>query len=210
MLGPIGSEVMSIFRLLSPHAIDEYIVEDTVARVEGAKTATGEELPHDSSKQFYSKGERQQAPSEPQEAFDVDKPAKIVPLNEYREAKKEELKQEYSQQSSLHQEQEKPRQGSKSALGDIGILSAAQIRAQEEERLRKERANEDSMTVFLLKEREKMRRSKQRITSQVALKTYQSNAAVDLNIQEDEFDEDDEDKNKGNDMRGILVNKKQY
>lgn len=213
MLGPIGSEVMAIFRLLSPDEIDNYISEEesSVVRIEGTRTATGEELPHDSSKQFYSKKRQHTEPiTDDGDEIDVNKPAKIIPLHAYR-----------SEQDSLDQQTDQKRQSGNgqtssrhsvekesSSLSSLGILSASQIKAQERARLEKEKSKEDSVTVFLLKEREKMRASKKRMTEQSAIKVYQHNAAVDLNI-EDSFDEEGEQV-VNSDMRGILVNKKQY
>ena len=207
MLGPIGSEVMAIFRLLSPHEIDAYITEEetSIVRIEGTKTATGEELPHDSSKQFYSKASPGSPPAdEATDEIDVKKPAKIIPLHAYQDEKQDDHQKEKPSQ-------DRPRSsdsGGSSSLTSLGILSASQIRAQEEARLKEERNKEDSVTVFLLKERQKMRQSKQKITEQSAIKVYQSNAAVDLHIEES-VDEEGESV-AASDMRGILVNKKQY
>ncbi|MAZ49238.1 MAG: hypothetical protein CME65_11805 [Halobacteriovoraceae bacterium] len=207
MLGPIGSEVMAVFRLLSPHEIDAYITEEdnSVVRIEGTRTATGEELPHDSSKQFFSRNESGGEIDAPEdEDIDVNKPAKIIPLHAYQDSSDSERVQ---QNRDLDRRSPKSREKD-SSLSSLGILSASQIKAQEKARLESEKSQEDSVTVFLLKEREKMRKSKKRMTEQSAIKVYQHNAAVDLNI-EDSFDEDGEPIS-NSDMRGILVNKKQY
>ena len=205
MLGPIGSEVMAIFRLLSPHEIDAYITEEeaSVVRIEGSRTATGEELSHDSSKQFYQKADPEQvADLDDTDEIDVKKPAKIIPLHAYQEQKQQPEERPSKQHS-------RPTGGSKSSgLDSLGILSASQIKEQEQERLKQERNKEDSVTVFLLKERQKMRQSKQRLTEQTAIKLYQTNAAVDLHMEET-VDEDGETL-ASSDMRGILVNKKQF
>lgn len=207
MLGPIGSEVMAVFRLLSPHEIDAYITEEdaSVVRIEGTRTATGEELPHDSSKQFFSREKSRGEIDVPEdEDIDVNRPAKIIPLHAYKEGSDSEREQ---QNQDLNRRSSKSKENN-SSLSSLGILSASQIKAQEKARLESEKSQEDSVTVFLLKEREKMRKSKKRIIEQSAIKVYQYNAAVDLNI-EDSFDEDGEPI-ANSDMRGILVNKKQY
>lgn len=202
MLGPIGSEIMSIFRLLSPDEIGTYIVENKVSKIEGTMTATGEELSYDSSKQFIDR--KKEAPDEEQ-SIDVEKQAKIIPLHAYKE--EQQHSEHHQEQQGLKQKENNnhPSQAS-GALDSIGILSASQIQQQEKERLEKEKAKEDSITVFLLKEREKMRKSKQKITEQTAMKVYKSSAAVDLNIEEDYEDEE----SSSHDMRGILVNKKHF
>lgn len=198
MLGPIGSEIMSIFRLLSPDEIDNYIVDRKVSRIEGTLTATGEELAHDSSKQFYKKAPHENPAQE--EDINVEQQAKIIPLHPQQEQK--EQPQRESKATKLHSEQE-----NNGNLSSLGILSAGDIRRQEEKRLKEEKSKKDSATVFLLKEREKMRTSKKRITEQVAMKTYQMNAAIDLTQLEEDYEEE---QNGGIDHKGILVDKKQF
>ncbi len=90
----------------------------------------------------------------------------------------------------------------------MGILSASSIKEIEAERRKKENDKKDSATVFLLKEREKMRDSKRRMTEQRAIKSYQTNAAQEFYDDTEEDISDEE--NRQNDLKGILLNKKHF
>lgn len=194
MLGPIGSEIMSIFRLLSPHEIDKYIVEEKADSYKVGQTnavaANGESinlstdntgtdlLDDDSSKKFPK-----------------DHEAKIIPLH-----------------SDDDNEKEKKRLSSEINKGDslesIGVLSASKIKEIEKERLERERKKKDSATVFILKERERMRNAKRKMIEQIALKSYQENSSQEfLEATEEELENDDLNVN---DIKGILLNKKHF
>ncbi len=214
MLGPIGSEIMRLFRLLSPDEIDKYIVRDNVKEVQ-------------SSQQMAANGESMQFNSEDAKAhnnksFPKDDQAKIIPFNE--EAKKElesrtgPNAQEYNDSRENVQNPTKPeintrvhkvshQEGDSSGLESIGVLSAKQIKELEAQRLKKENENKDSATVFLLKERHKMRQSKKRLIEQQALKQYQTNAAQEFH---DEVFDEETGELANADLKGILLNKKHY
>ncbi len=214
MLGPIGSEIMRIFRLLSPDEIDRYIVDDKVGRIEGNMAAGGESIAfddgHPQSNQ-YSKNK---------DKLSEEHKAEIIPFSEHQEKK---AAQQYLDESERLSEdtagdsdrdrslaaQEKAQRVVASAndLSSIGVLSGSSIRQIEKDRLEKENKKKDSATVFLIKERQKMRESKQKLSEQTALKLYQTNASQEFHEQseDDLLDEDSP-----NDLRGILINKKQY
>ncbi len=206
MLGPIGSQIMSIFRLLSPDEIDKYIVREEEAKVnESLPMASGGE-------EFASEGHQEdqvsQRSAKQETEFPKEHQAEIIPLHKL---KVEEVKQE--PETALRQQEKKHSQhsslsGESGELESLGILSAKSIRAIEEERLKKENAKKDSATVFLLKEREKLKSSKKRLIEQVAFKSYQSNAAQEFH----DMNDDDllEEENSSKDLKGILLNKRHY
>ena len=70
--------------------------------------------------------------------------------------------------------------------------------------LAKENKNRDSATVFLLKERERMRSAKRKMIEQVALKSYQLNASQEFYEKSDNGEEEEEGLD---DLKGILLNK---
>lgn len=216
MLGPIGSEIMAIFRLLSPDEIDKYIVDeraDEQASGSSIKVAAGaESMSLTSSESHYEKKK--------DEKFPKDHQAKIIPLHGRHPEEKDLLSEEKSDgsfhsSSKLNGAQIKPRMSENNfsvdpnnhSLASIGLLSAAQIREIEKQRLREENKKRDSSTVFLLKEREKMRIAKRKLIEQVAIRSYQSNASKEFYAAtEDDMDEDENT----HDIKGILLNKKHF
>lgn len=221
MLGPIGSELMSIFRLLSPDEMDRYIVENKVKKIEGVMAASGDQLSYDSQTHspvnYSGSDDQENNEKSDSEEIDVENQAKIIPLHAFKDPPPGEgddrVEKRVENFSKVSPGENSKIQSStqtttpKGALGSIGILSAAQIRQQEQARLAKEKEKEDSITVFLLKERDKMRRSKQKIVEQSAIQIYKSSAAVELNLDESV---DEEEGSSAVDMRGILINKRQF
>lgn len=213
MLGPIGSDVMLIFRLLSPDEIDKYIVNDTSREVGEtmAMASGGESLQYDDESPHL---ENSSKPSK----FPKDHQAKIIPLDEFKEKSKKktsEVASAYAVQEGAFAESSElenkfqanaPISGS-TELESIGVLSSSTIKEIESDREKKENDNKDSATVFLLKEREKMRISKKRLIEQYAIKSYQTNAAQEFY---EETEEDLLDEDGSSDLKGILLNKKHY
>lgn len=214
MLGPIGSNIMSIFRLLSPEEIDRYIDNKAVRKVEGTMVASGEEFTYEGHEEplpdspLKSKEEKQQGQAE------------IIPIGKLKKNKKDQ--QEPKKEEPKQQQVEVPKKeqkvtslkdrqkyhSDKSGLEAVGILSARTLREIEEERLKEELSKQDSTTAFLIKERQKMRESKRRLIEQHAYKMYQTNAAQEFYESEQEF-LDEEEQNDGS-AKGILINKNQF
>ena len=205
MLGPIGSEIMRLFRLLSPDEIEKYVSHDEVDEVQAnmQMASNGESMQFDSR---ASKNNQKSFPKEDQ--------AKIIPINESVESElKNRAKAHISQfATESHDEPEpknlrKPDTNKGSGLESIGVLSASRIKEIELQRLKEENNSKDSATIFLLKERDKMRQSKKRLVEQTALKQYQNNAAQEFH--EEVFDEESGEM-ASSDLKGILLNKKHY
>lgn len=214
MLGPIGSELMSIFRLLTPAEIDRYLDHSAKSRkIEGTMAANGQELVFDEHDPAFVDVNQK----DKKQKFSKEHQAEIIPLHpdqeedhdnlqNFKEA--EELEQDSSDievDSQLEQAEKLKNKLKANGLESIGILSAASLRKIEEDRLKSESKKRDSTTAFLIKQREKMRSSKRRLIEQHAYKSYQSNAAQEFYDTEESIDEEDSLSTKG-----ILVNKKQF
>ncbi len=205
MLGPIGSEIMGIFRLLSPQEIDRYIIHEEETGVHSAMpmAANGESF------QFEDK-QPETPHSNQKKKFPKDHSAEIIPLkaeiNTNQKINSSEVDNEETYAPEKIEKIKTLHDNTSEGLESVGILSAHTIREQEAKRLKEENNKKDSTTVFLLKEREKSRQSKRRITEMYALKSYQSTA-------NQEFSSDyeiDEDGNRVSDsLKGILLNKRQ-
>ena len=155
-----------------------------------------------------------------QKPFPKDHQAKVLPLNELSTVPKKvdlnesemtnqplsnrnaQLKAQYLNKEINHRANEQSND-----LASMGILSSSTIKQIENDRRKKENENKDSATVFLLKERQKMRESKKRMIEQEAIKSYQTNAAQEFyDESEDEFSEEEGH----HDLKGILLNKRHY
>jgi len=208
MLGPIGSNIMSIFRLLSPDEIDKYIESKEVQKIAGSMAASGEEMTYE--------GHQEPEFAQPKEKkFSTDHQAEIIPIGKFKkdnhiEEEKKEAEEELPVEMKAEVKKLKPKSNAsapKSQLESIGILSASSLRQIEQERLEKESKNKDSTTAFLIRERMKMRESKKRLIEQHAYKSYQMNAAQEFYDTDDLLDEE---ANNDSSTKGILVNKKQF
>ncbi|MAX66062.1 MAG: hypothetical protein QF441_14495 [Bacteriovoracaceae bacterium] len=214
MLGPIGAEIMAIFRLLSPDEIDKYIVnkQERTVQEPSAMAANGESLgqrPQNQSLALEDKALEEPSDNEQEHAKDS---AKVIPI------RKEEAHQSQKRRQGEDQEQLKRQKSLKrpkvsvdndknSSLESIGVLSADAIRKIEQERIKEENNKKDSATVFLLSERKKMRESKQKLIEQGALRQYQVNLAYEFF---EETEEDILDEERSTDLKGVLINKKHF
>ena len=141
MLGPIGSEIMNIFRLLSPDEIDRYIVDEKTSIMVGSVAAGGESLSLDTEDSHHGQY------SKKKKKFAKDHQAEIIPLSEHKE--KQAAKQ-FLEENDRYPEQEnelsrenveaKAKKVAESThdLSSIGVLSASSIREIENERLKKD------------------------------------------------------------------------
>jgi hypothetical protein len=212
MLGPIGSDIMAIFRLLSPDEIDKYIVRDEEQEIgesiqmaaNGGQMQYNDEAPH----------LEDQRPKK----FPKDHKAKILPLNEKSTIPIQDSGRTNSDNVLTDTSAEKLANNVKGRvknhvedgnndLASMGILSSSSIKKIEEERRKKENDKKDSATVFLLKERQKMRESKKRMIEQHAIKSYQTNASQEFY---EESEEEMADEESHNDLKGILLNKRHF
>lgn len=219
MLGPIGSNLMSILRVLTPSEIDRYS-DDVLNSAEPevhAVAAGAENL-------SMSYKEHDTAPREAYKQFlgaaeEDEQKAKIIPINE--EAKKElSLLDDSPDQSDQDdgenhahnnfKTQQENSSGS-SGLESIGVLSKSQLQAIEEQKQKQENDKKESTTVFILNQREKLKKSQTKLTEQAAILQYKKSASHEIirhEIGEDDLDEEAEASSMGS--CGILINKKHY
>lgn len=198
MLGPIGSEIMSIFRLLSPDEIDKYIVEEKANSYRTGETAA---IAANDGGMALSPEHANMASTDDSEGnkFPKDHQAKIIPLNQRDSDEEKHDPYKSRPQASENESGE---------LASIGVLSASKIKEIERDRLEREKKKRDSATVFLLKERERMRSAKRRLIEQTAIKSYQTNASQEF-LEETE-EEIESEEHSTNDLKGILLNKKHF
>lgn len=204
MLGPIGSEIMRIFRLLTPEEIDKYIVREGEAKVaRPQKMASGSDfnLDNRANTPNEKKTLKQKSSADLENnVLEFNSSASFEDPPEGNEHNESEISIESRKLKTV-------RSSSNSALESAGILSASRMKELEQKRLKEENEKKDSTTVFLIKERLKARKAKQLLTESYAISLYEKNSNQDFN-QDIEIDED------GNrvidPMKGILLNKKQY
>lgn len=214
MLGPIGSNLMQLLRVLTPSEIDRYsedVVNNTkvelLAIAAGAEDMSTTQHEHDPrSADAYKKP--------PVAGIDEEEElkAKIIPIND--KVKKELSDQEEQSQKDKADEFqpiELGRFAESSGLESIGILSKSQVSAIETEKRKRENDKKESTTVFILNQREKLKGSQNKLAEQAAILQYRKNASQEFikhEISEDELDDDFEPST--SDSCGILVNKKHY
>ena len=214
MLGPIGSELMSILRILTPDELNRYLDSKEEGKVEAKVAVGGENLSFDHNQSSLGKQSNSNS-----KKFNKDNQAEIIPIDRYKSKPPEEnvVNNEERFENDLKQEshdsQEKPSQShhrgpASSELESIGVLSASKIKQLESQKLAEELKGRDSTTAFLLKEREKMQVSKKKLMERQAFKLYQSTANQELFEDDEDFGELDEDLSVG--LKGILINKKHF
>lgn len=99
-------------------------------------------------------------------------------------------------------------------LEQAGIISAEKIRDLERKKKKQKEAKMESASVFLIRERQKMRTSQAKLVEQAAIKNYISNSQVSKSVKftQDDIDDINEDEDTGSysaQSSGILLNKKQ-
>ena len=76
MFGPIGSELINIFRLLSPAEIDRYIDKKQSTKIEGALAAGGERMEFNTEDSSLEDAHKEQ--------LEKNNQAKIIPISDYQ------------------------------------------------------------------------------------------------------------------------------
>lgn len=193
MLGSIGSSIMGIFRLLSPDEIDKYLeYKEETSVLSSLPIAAGAEGTHygDESPEFKNAPKKKKFPKEHQ--------AKIIPLREVKskDEEKSDLEKDIVGSGNIGKK-------SSSELESIGVLSARTILEIERAREKKENDKKDSATVFILQEREKLKKAQNLLQTQNALKSYQRNTAY-------EFHNETDEEAVSNDLKGVLLNKRLF
>lgn len=222
MLGPIGSNLMAILKVLTPSEIDAYSEKNTLEAV--LPIAVGGEAIHQEQygsniPQAYKKASPQDdGKNEEDDGDGEESKAKIIPINAKAKAELESLNNEIERDETVVKNNQERQQVNlstdKNSLDSIGILSASQMRQIKEQEELEKNKNKDSTTVFILNQRKALKQSQYRLVEQKAIKEYQKNAATEF-IQRGERSENDEDLDDElmddiTSSRGILVNKRHY
>lgn len=223
MLGPIGSNLINILKVLTPAEIERYSEEGVVGesrQVTGKALAAGAELldqdGHYNGTQFKTpKKEDQKAKILPFRKDFLDEPeedpyaglgnsqSESNNNEEFKEAKREAPPVEASIPASMAGE-------SAGELEAVGILSHQKIKQIELENKKKIEANQDSASVFLLKQRRKLQASKSKLVEQTAIANYQK-SLQEIRKPQVEVDElEEEDDLSSSPSSGVLLNKKLY
>lgn len=218
MLGPIGSNLMAILKVLTPAEIDRYAEEVLNAEPIVTKIAAGgEDLPLSSNDEHYSS--QQKSPLKEKESEEVEHEAEIIPIHDKIKIenllpKEEELsppKPNYEEIESNFVNEFEGKIKESNDLASVGIYSAKQIKAQKQQELDQINKNKESTTVFILNQREKLKRSKEKLAEQAAILLYRKNAAQEfVKIELSEQDIEDGVESKNSTACGVLIDKKHF
>jgi hypothetical protein len=208
MLGPIGANLISIFKVLTPNEIDLYSEIRTHSSVK-AVAVGAENIHYDGGAGHDPYSKRQEKKPEQVENQESE-PAKILPLNkEIAQALEEDP--HFQALQSTKASSKRTFNTTQNELSSIGILSAFEQQQIEEEKKEKEKRKRDSATVFLINERNKLKKSRMMLAEKNALDQYQKNATVEIITKNSKISEEDlEEEQRDSASKGVLVNKKHY
>jgi hypothetical protein len=198
MLGPMGSTIISILRVLTPSEIDRY-TEDQVVPENAIKIASGAEgfEPDSSSSRSHQsfRNKDEEGKNLESKDYEVEHEAQIIPINA---SVKIESKPDHIPDNAEPREE-------LSGLAVVGIESKQALKDKENLRLEREDSKKESTSVFILNQRERLKRSQNKLVGQAAILEYQKSATQEMLNSND----DDED-SKVSGASGILINKKHY
>lgn len=215
MLGPIGANLMSILKVLTPSEIDLYseTYEDSVAQhmAVGAENIQYDGHNSSSANDYKKKLSRPGEDTTSEEEEDLEK-AKIIPINKKVEQELSKRDESFKQKLEIPQSIKASSSTDNNSLNAIGILSKNQQLEIEEKRRKQENESKDSTSVFILNQREKLKQSRMKLVEQKAIMQYQKNASAEILTAKDSSDEDydDDGEVRDNSSKGILVNKRHY
>ena len=214
MLGPIGANLMSILKVLTPSDIDVYsskIEEEEVLIRPLAVGAEGVNYGGTSSSSGDQPKKNLVSENDTEE-HNLEK-AKIIPLNQkIAEELEAKLSEEiYAQKIKIDQNLKvnvSPGQSGGNSLSALGILSQSDQYELDKEKQRKENEEKESTSVFILNQRDVLKKSRMRLVEQKAIAQYQKNSNSDFALKEQSEGEEEESQENGS--KGILVNKRHY
>lgn len=215
MLGPMGAHIISALRVMTPAEIDRYTAKDTKKIQTQALAAGGEEFDYSHSTPFgQSEQKRSREEQERKENPNRLGEAEIIPIDVAKAKQRdgeEELPARPKRNPKNSEEPEDafmPSPGEDSELEKAGIVSSAKMNARQKALEDYRQAKEDSSTVFLLKERERLKKTNIKMAGNTALKTYFQTANADMSKAEPDLDDPDKEVAQGS--KGILINKKHF
>lgn len=217
MLGPIGANLMSILKVLSPSEIDLYseVNEEVIvqAMAVGAENLQYDEHTSSLAEDYKRRLAKKDEDDSEQESEDSEK-AKIIPINKKVEQELSENGEFFAQKQKLEIPEEKKiiQSSDGNSLNAIGILSKNQQQEIDYKRKEAENSKKDSTSVFILDQREKLKQSRMKLVEQKAIMQYQKNSSAEMfsakEVSEDELNEDQETWDSSS--KGILINKRHY
>lgn len=217
MLGPIGANLMSILRVLSPSEIDLYSeVNDKITRpiAVGAENIHYDEHNQSTAQNFQTKTKKSTSEDAEPEDDTVHTKAKIIPINQQAKDHLESNKSvELSVPKNLSGNPEMISGSEKNSLNALGILSASQMKQQVESEQREKNKQKESTSVFILNQREKLKQSRLKMVEQRAIKQYKENSVLEFvtrEIVDEDLENQPEQETRDSTSKGILVNKKHY
>ena len=214
MLGPMGSTIISILRVLTPSEIDRYTEEHSVVEsVNGqvGKIASGAEgfEPSDfSSSQKFSQAQKD---NQQHNEVELEHEAKIIPINSSIEIEHKPLDIPVPVKEIELEEADGKSTNNNSnilnALESIGIEPKKTLRRKEERKRDQENAKKESTSIFILNEREKLKESQNKLAGQAAILEYKKSATQEIT---NSNAKDNKKEKCSSSSSGILINKKHY
>lgn len=213
MLGPMGAYVISALRVMTPSEIDRYAKSSDKNTIRAV--AAGAEDFDLSNSQSHPQGSP--PGGKDQSGFKPLNPmsdAEIIPIDSLKRKEQRERKEgqrEHSAQAgqeikTSHQPKTPP--AGNSELESLGIFSADKVNAHNKAMEEAAKASDDSPSIFLLKQRERLKKTNTKIIGHTALKNYTQAAHVEMAVAEPDMEDPDQELAHGS--KGILVNKKHY
>jgi hypothetical protein len=192
MLGPKGSTIISILKVLTPSEIDRYTEEQGFEESD-IKVASGAEGFELSSFSHLQTDEQTSAKSAEQseeveaQLDEFENEAKIIPIN-----------------SSIQLEESHLKASGLEALGIESRHSVQERKSRDEEY---ENSKKESTTVFILNQREQLKESQNKLVSQAAILEYKKSATQEVY---NKGDHGSDENRVSTGSSGILINKKHY
>lgn len=211
MSGQANSNLLSFLKILTPDEIERFLNRKKRGRVQ-MKIAVGS-------------GTLSAGFIEEDDESDIDASPKIVPLEggnekaakDGKEAKKPNLKVIKIDEENNQKIEEADDDISVEATGELsslGIMNQYDMRRLQNKKMQAEKGKEISASMFILRERTKLKDSKEKLSGQMGIGNYQKTASQDFKVaplQElEEGEEHDEDDDGSVSSTGILVNTKQH
>lgn len=224
MLGPIGANLMSILKVLTPSEIDMYseLQEDKIVQpvAVGAEDIQYESGSSHLKEEYQAQLAKEKGQEEQLEA--TEEKAKIIPINKKAKEELDRIDEEMSSNSQKEQHDENPRhkaQGQSQVsshdddneLNTIGIYSSQQMRDHQRQLQEQEAKKKESTSVFILNQRAALKNSRSKMIEQKAIQQYQKNSATDMLTKEvTEEDLADDAEMRDSNSKGILLNKRHF
>lgn len=205
MLGPMGAVVMNVLKVMTPSEIERYSqgreAEEVSKIAAGAESISSGGAGSSFNPQSESHHKKKEHP--PNESLNDSGEAKIIPIREQMPIRPPPKAPPPDEPKSTKVEPENELEG-------MGIVSGEKQHAIKEAASAREKSKQDSATIFILKERERLKKSKSKMNTSEAFKTYAESSNLEFYKPEIEVDLDDPDKEEAIGSRGILINKKHY